>query len=346
MKPKLRLAPSLLLAVTLVLLTPIAAAAGEGNTTTGGGPGGSAAGDPGSGPGGAAGPDPVIGTESGSEKVSGCTLFANPSSFGETCPARRSGNTRTWRQILGRDPFPRCKVSPLPADIVPPRNPKGQAGTWMVQTCLDNVGVNGVTPGQTVGRSVELVFFPAGTRIPTLTAGQETIWNSLVSDYPTPAVVFTPVQPPRVNVPTSFHLTAFGDDVARTSRVTLTTADGRSLSTLTISTVTGRTNVPLRAYVTRTYVWPGISPGEFPTDCDGAGVVRPATDRPAAGDPCTLTYTRSSAHLPDDVYTLTIEADWTVEFQNPDGTWQALATNPVTTTFRSPVDEIQTIITS
>jgi hypothetical protein len=70
-----------------------------------------------------------------------------------------------------------------------------------------------------------------------------------------------------------------------------------------------------------------------------------STDRPTAAGPCTLTYTRSSAHLTGDVYTLTIEADWTVEFQNPAGAWETLATNPVTTTFRSPVDEIQTITT-
>jgi hypothetical protein len=127
--------------------------------------------------------------------------------------------------------------------------------------------------------------------------------------------------------------------------VTLTTADGRSLTTLIISTVTGRTNVALRAYVTRTYVWPGVVRGEFPVGCDGAGAMGSATDRPTAADPCTLTYTRSSAHLNGDVYTLTIEADWTVEFQNPDGSWQTLATNPVRTTFRSPVDEIQTITT-
>jgi hypothetical protein len=319
------------------------------------------------------GPAPVTGEQSGSEVVGRCTLYANPDAFGETCPARSSPGRQTFLEVLAGAPFPRCRVDPLPAGFAAPRAPRGRVGRWMVRTCLSNVSAAGVGPGG-VRRQAELVFFPAGSRVPVLTPGQRTVWTRLEADYPVPVVVFEPVSPPRVNVAVSFHLVTSATDADRVRRETVVTPDGRSLSTLVISTVAGQTNTPLRAYVTRTWIWPGVAVGETPVGCPGAGgggaaagggagggaaggVAGDAASgggadgagaggqpRPAPGDPCSVTYARSSAAQPDAMYSLTVEADWTVEFQNAAGGWDTVATNPVTTTFRTPVDEIQTVV--
>nr|MDT0665065.1 hypothetical protein [Micromonospora sp. DSM 115978] len=101
------------------------------------------------------------------------------------------------------------------------------------------------------------------------------------------------------------------------------------------------------AYVARTLIFPGRSVEEAAVMCEGAGVPRPVTVRPHAGQGCTYTYERSSAYLPDAVYNLTVESVWAVEYQNPYGSWTALdAQVPVTTLFRTPVHEVQTVVTS
>jgi hypothetical protein len=226
--------------------------------------------------------------------------------------------------------------------MIPPLPPRGQAGTWMLHVCHDNVTIDGITPGESLERRAELVFYPAGTRIPVLTAAQETVFSSLASSYPTPVVVFGPVHPPRVGVTTAFWLAA---PPGTASRTTITTAAGQTLNTL-ITTATGDNGTPFRAYVTNTLLFPGVSRDEEPVTCAAAGVPQPDSARPAPGDPCTYTYTRSSANLPDAMYNLTVEAVWTVEYQNPAGVWTALNNAaPVTTLFRTPVHEIQTVVT-
>ncbi len=291
----------------------------------------------------AAGRGPTSGLQEGSQNVDGCRLYVNSTSFGEDCPATYTAGRQTWREILAGQQFPHCKVSPLPPEIVAPVNPKGAEGRWMLHTCLDNVTADGVTPGRKLQRRTELVFYPAGTRIPVFTQAQQTVWNSLVSAYPTPVVAFGPVQPPRVNVASRYWLVPGGDDRARARRATVTTPTGQALDTLTITSVTDATNTPLRAYVSETLLWPGRSPTEPALHCPGAGPVLPAHARPAPGQVCTYTYTRSSAHLPDDMYNITIEAVWAVEYQNAAGAWVPLGQAPVTSVFRTPVHEIQAI---
>jgi hypothetical protein len=214
----------------------------------------------------------------------------------------------------------------------------------MLHTCLDNITVDGIVPGKKLERRTELVFYPVGARIPVFTAAQQTVWAGLVSSYPTPVVAFGPVQPPRVNLTSRFWLVVGGDDRARTRRAIVTTPTGQTLDTLVVTTLTGQTNTPLRAYVTETLFSPGRSPTEAAVRCPGAGAPMPADTRPVAGQPCTYTYTRSSAYLPDDMYNITIEASWAVEYQNAAGDWLPLGQAPVTSVFRTPVHEIQTVV--
>nr|MDT0663926.1 hypothetical protein [Micromonospora sp. DSM 115978] len=272
-----------------------------------------------------------------------CTLYANSRFFGEECTSSSSSSGRTYREILAGQPFPRCKVSGLPAGMVAPLPPRGQAGRWMLHVCHDNVTIDGIVPGESLERRAEVVFYPEGSLVPALTAEQQTVFSSLASNYPTPVVVFGPVHPPRVGVTTTFWLAA---PPGTASRATVTTAGGQALNTL-VTTTTGDNGTVLRAYVARTLIFPGRSTDEAAVVCEGAGVPQPATVRPAAGQACTYTYQRSSAHLPDSLYNLTVESVWTVEYQNPDGSWTALdAQVPVTTLFRTPVHEVQTVVTS
>jgi hypothetical protein len=213
----------------------------------------------------------------------------------------------------------------------------------MLHTCLDNITVDGVVPGKRLERRTELVFYPAGARVPVLTPAQQGVWDSLASAYPTPVVAFGPVQPPRVGVVSRYWLVPGGDDVGRTRRAMVTTPGGANLDTLVITKVTGETNTPLRAYVSETLMWPGRGRGEAALHCPGAGAVLPGHVRPVAGQACTYTYTRSSAYLPDDMYNITIEAVWAVEYQNAAGAWVPLGQAPVTSVFRTPVHEVQTI---
>jgi hypothetical protein len=213
----------------------------------------------------------------------------------------------------------------------------------MLHVCHDNVTADGVVPGQELERRAELVFYPQDSFVPALTPQQQTVFASLASNYPTPVVVFGPVHPPRVGVTTTFWLAA---PPGTASRAVVATADGRALNTL-VTTATGDNGTVLRAYVARTLIFPGRSAGEPPVACQGAGLPQADSIRPAAGQACTYSYARSSAHLPDALYNLTVEAVWAVEYQNPDGSWTALdAQVPVTTLFRTPVHEIQTVVTS
>jgi hypothetical protein len=286
--------------------------------------------------------DPSTTVREGSQDVGNCTRYANSDYYGEKCADSTSTTGRTWREILDGQPFPDCQVTPLPADMTPPLPPRGQAGTWMLHVCHDNVTIDGIVPGETLRRRAELFFYAAGSLVPALTPEQLTVFSTLTSSYPTPVVVFGPVHPPRVGVTTTFWLAAPPGTARRT---TITTATGQTLNTL-VDTATGDNGTPFRAYVTQTILFPGTSPNEDPVMCPGAGVPQPDTVRPTAGQPCTYMYQRSSAHLPDQLYNLTVEAVWTVEFQNPDGTWTPLnSAAPTTTLFRTPVHEIQTVTT-
>nr|MDT0666136.1 hypothetical protein [Micromonospora sp. DSM 115978] len=60
--------------------------------------------------------------------------------------------------------------------------------------------------------------------------------------------------------------------------------------------------------------------------------------------PCTLTYERSSAHQPGGEYVLTIRSEWVVETRDSVALWQPTRRETTTTTFRSRVHEIQTVV--
>jgi hypothetical protein len=324
---------------------PVAGTTSHGGNQGGGSGGGgnSGGGNSGGGHGGQAPvgqQNPVTGGRNGSQTYGDCDIYANQAYFGSLCGSGATG-TQTWREILAGDLFPRCRYTELPGGFPQPRAPKGKAGRWVIETCLTNADLEDLRPA-TATRESELFFLAAGKDIPRLTARQLIVWNGLASAYPTPILLTGPVDPPRVNVATTFWLGLTDEDASRAKRAAVTDA-GRTFSTLLMTVVAGG-GVPMRAFVARTLVWPGVVADEAPAQCLGAGVPRDAATGPVTADECAYSYTQSSAHLAGDKYQMTVEADWVVQDRPPgQAGWDQLAVVPITTTYQTKVDEIQTI---
>ncbi len=284
--------------------------------------------------------DPVTGGRNGSQSIGDCDIYANQARFGSLC-GTGSTATRTWLQILAGEPFPRCHWTELPPGFPPPRAPKGENGRWVVQTCLTNADLDALKPAD-AARVSQLRFLALGKAVPQLSARQLIVWNGLASTYPTPILLTGPVDPPRVNVATTFWLGVTDDDAARAKRATVTDG-GVTFSTLLMTAVAGN-GVPMRAFVTRTLIWPGVAAAESPVQCRGAGVPRDAGTGPVTPAECSYRYAQSSAHLDGDQYQMTVEADWIVQDMPPgQAAWHQLAVIPITTTYRTKVDEVQTL---
>ncbi len=58
---------------------------------------------------------------------------------------------------------------------------------------------------------------------------------------------------------------------------------------------------------------------------------------------CRYSYDRSSAFMPAQKFDVTVTANWVVEYQLADGTWQRIGRFPQASAFQTPVQEIQTI---
>jgi hypothetical protein len=104
----------------------------------------------------------------------------------------------------------------------------------------------------------------------------------------------------------------------------------------------GVRDVAMRARVSQLEVRPGV--GDTQLNCPGAGEpYNRAEDVYHQHSICRYLYERSSARAPGQKVLVSVTADWVVEFQRADGTWQRLGLFPLTKEFPTPVQEIQTV---
>jgi hypothetical protein len=254
--------------------------------------------------------------------VNRCVLYANPAGFGADCAGGKSAIS--IKLILHGDPFPECRDDPIPGDVSPPSTHDGEEGAWYLETCLKGIKPDGTGD---FTRTIELVWFPKGKPVPVLTENQKNAWDSYRSTYPKPVPQFGPAAQPRVLIPTFFWLTnTTGATISRT-------------------VYDGTRDMVMRARVDQIEVWPGVSDTEKPFTCNGPvphyDFSRDIFDQPSN---CTYEYQRSSAYKPGEIYNVMVQADWVVEYQVADGSWQRLGAFPLSDTLKTPVDEIQTVV--
>lgn len=262
-------------------------------------------------------------TTSGStEVVNRCVLYANASSFGADCAGGSSG--LTVKDVLDGEKFPECRHDPIPGDVSPPSTHDGEEGAWYLKTCLEGIKKDG---GGDFTRTTELVWFPDGEGVPGLSVNQRRAWSFFRSTYPSPVPQFGPASQPRVLIPTFFWLT---DSTGRT--ISHTVFDGTR-------------DVLMQARVDQIEVTPGRYDDERPFVCTGP--IRPYDHSRGIYNQvsnCSYEYDRSSAFTADRNFDVTVQADWVVEYQRPDGTWRQLGRFPLGNVFETPVDEIQTVV--
>jgi hypothetical protein len=254
--------------------------------------------------------------------VNRCVLYANTSGFGADCAA---GSSRLpIKDVLGNDKFPECRFDPRPGDVSPPDTHDGEKGAWYLKTCLKGIKDDGTGD---FTRTTELVWFPEGKDVPGLTGNQNNAWNVYKATYPPPVPQFGPATLPRVLIPTYFWLTA------------------STGSTIDHTVFDGTRDVLMRARVERLEVTPGRYKDERPFLCPGSGLPYDFSlgifNQPST---CSYEYDRSSAIAADKEFDVTIQADWVVEYQLADGSMRLLGRFPLGNVFKTPVDEIQTVV--
>jgi hypothetical protein len=313
----------LVLCALVLVVASVLAGASASVATVGGG------GRPGGGGGGGGGGGALPGTTRPSGPVAAqvdrCALYASTSGFGADCAGGRTPGS--LKKVLGEQTFPECRYEVLTEandDGVPydPAAHPDEAGQWFQVTCLKGIRPDGTGD---FTRVTSVQWFPATDPPDPMTPEQEAAWNFIRSVYPAPMVAFGPAKLPRVLIPTYFWLGQ---------------GSGQQIDETVFD---GVREVRMRARVDQIEVTSGAE-GAATLTCPGAGMpydhsvgvyLQPST--------CRDQYERSSAIMPDQVYEGTIAADWVVEYQLTDGSWQRLGVFPQSDDFRTAVQEIQTV---
>jgi hypothetical protein len=255
-----------------------------------------------------------------------CALYANSGGFGADCAT--GGSKGSLKDVLGKQDFPECKyelLTPENQDQVPyvPPQPAGLVGKLYLVTCLKGIKADGTGD---FTREAVAQWFPDSSPPPVLTPAQRQAWDAMHTVYPEPVPQFGPGNLPRVLIPTFFWLRPeSGAQIERT-------------------VFDGVRDVPMRARVEQIEVTSGVQ-GAEPLICLGPGTpYNRLVDIFHQTSACQYQYDRSSAVMPQQMYDVTVTADWVVEYQLADGSWQELGLFPQAKVFPTPVQEIQTVV--
>jgi hypothetical protein len=164
-------------------------------------------------------------------------------------------------------------------------------------------------------------------------------WKEFGSTYPDPALQVRPTYVPRVNIPTYFSLTRDSSVIFKN--------DPQNPEELDSALYQQSFNLTMRGLVTQMKVDPGD--GSPPFTC-AMGVAKAGDDGyDETSDPfrqmstCRHTYTRSSAHQPDGMYTVKLTIIWTVDYWKGGPNWNKVGTAEVHAVQRLPVQEVEAI---
>jgi hypothetical protein len=258
-------------------------------------------------------------------QVDRCALYASMRGFGADCAGGRTPGS--IKEVLGKQTFPECRYEVLTEandDGVPydPAAHPDEPGQWYQVTCLKGIKPDGTGD---FTRVTSVQWFPQTNPPDPMTPEQEKAWNFIRSAYPPPMVAFGPAKLPRVLIPTYFWLgQGSGQEIVKT-------------------VYDGVRNVTMRARVDQIEVTSGakdaptlICPGAGTPYNHSVGIYRQAST-------CHDQYERSSAIMPKLVYEGTVSADWVVEYQLANGSWQRLGLFVQSDDFQTAVQEIQTV---
>jgi hypothetical protein len=270
-------------------------------------------------------PGPAVPSGAVVTQVDRCSLYASTRGFGADCAGGHTAGD--LKKVLKGQDFPECRyelLTPANDDGVPydPKAHPDGTGRWYVVTCLKGIKPDGTGD---FTRVISVQWFPNNNPPPTLTPEQNEAWNFIRSAYPPPKVAFGPASLPRVLIPTYYWLgQGSGDEITKT-------------------VFDGVRDVTMRARVDGIVVTSGAK--DAPTlRCPGAGLPYDhSVGIYLQTSSCHDQYDRSSAIMPHDLYVGTITANWVVEFQRGDGSWQRLGMFPQSDDFKTAVQEIQTV---
>lgn len=268
--------------------------------------------------------DPLVGSSPPvQERVRRCTLYASELGFGASCTKRTGGIPLTWRQRVQPHKFVRCFDEPVPEGAEVPPSPPGR-GAYFLENCIRGYDLDSYDGGPDAHIVVTLVWVPQGEER-SIPPWMEWLWDRFDAAYPTPLLQIGPTLRPRVNVPAYFWVAD-----ATAQPITRIVFDGGQ-------------DVVMRAELARLVVLPGVEAGEAPVFCPD-----PTEQYDFGRSPfeqfstCTYTYTRSSAHLPDEMYPAEVHAFWRVTYENATGE-HLLGEFDISVTQMLPVQEAQSV---
>jgi len=258
--------------------------------------------------------------------VHNCNIVSSSSYLGLACAGTSDVQGQTVKEILGKDPVPKCWDVPLnPGELeaMGVENVPGPDGwTYYWARCLS--GITKKSPsmdGATI--SVELHKIPNGGTVRTLTPNQTKLVGGAGDNgqIPFPVAGISPSDHPRVRQQVAFFDGTGGTVVVDAGAMTLR------------ARVTGITVNPL-----------GPGTGDE-VSCAGRGQQVDVGDTPESRPgACWYAYQHSSARQNDQAYSAKITAHWTVDYQVLGGPWIVYNHFTKSQITMIPVTEIQTLV--
>jgi hypothetical protein len=274
-----------------------------------------------------------------------CSMYVNSVGFGAYCSSGHAylgGPLPTWREKLDGQIFIPCRDFPIPKGVHMPPAPEGKE--WVLRITIVDYDLNSYNGGRRA--HLERAYVPvdeAERKQCPFPDYMQQFWWQFESTYPDPALQIMPTYTPRVNVPAFFSLT-------RDSSYILKNTDPDNDPTkLNSGFFDPRHNLTMRGLVSEMKIDPGDGEpafichlGETPLDdADGYDETKPPDQQMST---CKHIYKRSSANLPDDMYTVKLTITWEVSYWVGRATgWQVLGTADVHAVQRLPVQEVQAI---
>ena len=321
---------------------------GTGGGGSGNGSGGGGLGGTGSGSGGSSG-DPAQTT------VKTCSLFATSGSFGLSCiSGDGTGNAKTVKQILGKQPLPTCWDSRIPDDELASKYQYQQNpdAPYYLHTCIAGLNPDSspsVQPDAQINQVVleiptgakpcynydeakkKATPFTAeqvGTCVMTLTQRQhQVVSGGRDLNTQIPGIIVAPQPSTRIRT---------NEDVAYQN---VATAPG---GTATRTPTINAGGVRMWAAMDRYRILPDGPDGPSKT-CNGSVSVGPDDSRQSTPNACWWEYTQASTYQPGQTFPFRAEADWTVYYDGGGGP-QVLASFQKYDDLTLPVFDVQTVV--